>query len=106
MAKYRVTFKSGEVYTTDLDAKEMIKRMNRLDWLMVATEGYERDAIYYNIYKKAEKAYNKYENFTGVVRLTDYEKDSLCYLNPEFMKPEEREAIKFFMGTGREFIED
>ena len=99
MAKYRVTFKSGEVYTTDLDTKEMIKRMNRLDLLRVATEQLQDNPVYRNIYKKAEAAYNKYENFTGIVRLTQYEKENLAYLPHEYMSDEELNAIKFYMGN-------
>lgn len=99
MAKYRVTFKNGETFTTNLKKDELLKRMNRLDWLRVATEQLQDNPVYRNIYKKAEAAYNKHEDFTGIVRLTQYEKENLAYLPREYMSDEELNAIKFYMGN-------
>ena len=98
MAKYLITFKNGETFTTNLEKDELLKRMNRLDWLRVATECFEEDSVYYNICKKATNSYNKHKNFTGIIRLTKQEKESLAYLHKEYMSEEEVKAIEFYKG--------
>lgn len=72
-------FTDDHVITSKLESKELQKRMDRLDWLRVLTEGYtEGDG--YSICQKALRAYNKTENFTGIIRLTVPEKDFLFYI--------------------------
>ena len=80
----RYTFKDGHQITSKLSAKEITKRMDRLDWLRVLTEGYE-EGEGFNICQKAIKAYNKTDNFTGIIRLTTIEKDFLSYLLEDTM---------------------
>lgn len=52
------TFKDGHKCTSNLNANEVINRMNRLSWLIVLTESYE-DGEGKNICKKAVRAFNK-----------------------------------------------
>lgn len=92
----KITFKNGEVFTTNLEVNEMVKRMNRLSWLIVSMEGRSENEDYYRIYKKAVKAYNKKDNFTGIIRLTSYEKEMLDYLDENMMPEKELEAIRFY----------
>lgn len=94
MRKY--TFTDGTVVTTKLSSKEMVKRMDRLDTLRVLTEGYtEGDGL--TICKKALRAYNKLNGFTGIIRLTMNEKEFLDYMleNP-MLDEEDIETIKFY----------
>ena len=97
--KYTYTFKNGDVVKSNLDAEELCKRMSRLDTLRVLTEGYE-DGEGLSICKKAVKAYNKVDNFTGIIRLTFIEKEFLDYmLNDEesdWMRDEWKEVLKFY----------
>lgn len=72
-------FTDGHVITSKLESKELQKRMDRLDWLRVLTEGYT-EGEGYSICQKALRAYNKTENFTGIIRLTVSEKDFLYYI--------------------------
>ena len=93
----RLTFSDGHQITTMLSTDEVLKRMSMLDWLRVATEGYE-DGIGVNIYKKALRAYDKTDNFTGVIRLNTLERDFLDYMyNEGMLHPKEKEAIKYFL---------
>lgn len=94
MRKY--TFRDGTVVTSKLSANEMIKRMNRLDTLRVLTEGFTED-VGVGICKKALRAYNKLSGFTGIIRLTQIEKEFLDYmLDSKFLDDEDRETIKFY----------
>lgn len=98
MKKY--TFKNGDVVTSELEAKELIKRMNRLDTLRVMTEQYECQEGK-SICKKAINAYNKTKGFTGIIRLTSTEKDWLSYqLESSFITEEEIECVKFYCRMG------
>ena len=92
----KIRFTDGHTITTKLSTEEVIERMNRLDLLRVMTEGYE-EGEGLNICKKALKAYNKTDNFTGIIRLTILEKDFLSSkLEDEFIDNEELETIKFY----------
>lgn len=94
MKKY--TFKNGDVVRSELGAKELVKRMNRLDTLRVMTEQYECEEGK-SICKKALRAYNKADGFTGIVRLSSLEKDWLSYqLENSFITEEEIECVKFY----------
>ncbi len=94
MRKY--TFKNGDVMTSRLSANELMKRLRRLDTLRVIVEQNECEEGK-SICKKALKAYNKMDNFTGIIRLTLLEKDWLSYkLEDEFIDEEEREVIEFY----------
>ena len=94
MKKY--TFKDGTVVTSKLSANEMIKRMNRLDTLRVLTEGFTED-VGMGICKKALRAYNKLSGFTGIIRLTQIEKEFLDYmLEDNFLDDVDRETIKYY----------
>ncbi len=94
MKKY--TFKDGTTVTSKLSADEIIKRMNRLDTLRVLTEGFTED-VGMGICKKTLRAYNKLNGFTGIIRLTQIEKEFLDYmLEDKFLDNEDRETIKFY----------
>lgn len=93
----RYTFKDGTKVTSKLDSKELLKRMNRLDTLRVLTEGYE-DGEGANICKKAWRAYNQLNGFTGIIRLTILEKDFLGYmLESDMLDDEDREVINYYL---------
>lgn len=94
MKKYE--FNDGHVYTSKLGKDELLKRMNRLDILRVLTEGYEYGTGR-EICKKAIRAYNKEENFTGIIRLNLIEKDFLSYCLESDMTEKEIETIKFYL---------
>ena len=90
-------FNDGHEITTKLDINEVLKRMKRLDWLRVLTEGYE-DGEGKSICDKALRAYNKKDNFTGIIKLTFLEKDFLSYmLDNEFNTAEDIEIINFYL---------
>lgn len=94
MKKY--TFSNGDVITSELNADELTKRMRRLDLLRVMTEGYESGEGL-NIYNKAIRAYNKVNNFTGIIRLTLLEKDFIGYMRERsFLTDEEKDLINFY----------
>lgn len=93
----RYTFNDGHQITSNLTIKEILKRMNRLDTLRVLTEGFT-EGEGRKICEKALKAYNKTENFTGIIRLTTLEKDFLGYmLESEFNTNEDIETINFYL---------
>ena len=92
MKTYRFT--NGDVVKSNLDSKELMKR---LDVLRVLKEGYE-EGEGESICKKAWKAYNKVDNFTGIIRLNDLEKDFIGYmLENEFNTEEDIEVLKFYL---------
>lgn len=94
MKQYK--FKNGDVMTSKLSAEELMKRLRRLDTLRVMTEQCECEEGQ-NISKKALRAYNKMNGFTGIIRLTFLEKDWLSYkLEDDFLDDEEREVIRFY----------
>lgn len=98
MTLYKYTFKDGTTYTSKLNRDEFIKRLNRLDTLRVLVEQHECDEGQ-SIYKKSIKAYNKFDNFTGIIRLTFTEKDWLGYkLESDFIDDEDVECIKYYIG--------
>lgn len=93
-----MVFTDGYKITTRLNAEEVVKRMKRLDTLRVRVEECDcEEGI--SITKKALRAYDKQENFTGIIHLTDLEKDWLSYcLEDEFNTEKEIEAIRFYCG--------
>ena len=94
----RYTFKDGHSITSKItDSREIMRRLNRLDWLRVLTEGYT-EGEGYSICKKAWRAYNKVDNFTGVIRLTSLEKDFLGYmLDGDMIDDHDREVINYYL---------
>lgn len=93
---YKYTFSNGDVVTSKLTKDVLIQRMRRLDTLRVMTEQLE-DGTYQSICRKALAAYNKTNDFTGIIRLTRYEKEMLLYLLEDGMlTDDEKEAIKFY----------
>lgn len=90
-------FTNGDIITSNLNSKELMKRMRRLDVLRVLTENYET-GVGTNICKKALAAYNKMDNFTGIIRLTKTEKEFIGYmLENEFNNEEDIEVLKFYL---------
>lgn len=93
----RYTFTDGTKVTSRLEGKEVIKRMNRLDTLRVLTEGYT-DGEGASICKKAWRAYNQLEGFTGIIRLNNLEKDFLSYmLESDMLDNEDKEVINYYL---------
>lgn len=94
MKKY--AFLNGDIITSKLSADEIMKRMRRLDLLRVMTEQNNCKAGI-SICKKALKAYNKMTGFTGIIKLTCFEKEWLSYkLESDFLSAEKREVIRFY----------
>ena len=90
-------FKDGHTITSKLSPEEVMKRMQRLDWLRVLTEGYE-EGEGASICRKALQAYNKTDNFTGIIKLNATEKDFLGYmLEGEFNSEKDNDTIKFYL---------
>lgn len=90
-------FSDGHRITSKLSADEIMKRMVRLDLLRVMTEQHECEEGR-SICQKALKAYNKTENFTGIIRLTFTEKDWLGYkLEDQYLDDEDRAVIEFYI---------
>lgn len=99
MEKMKTTkyeFKDGHVCTSKLGKDELLKRMNRLDVLRILTEGYECGTGK-EICKKVIRAYNKEENFTGIIRLNLTEKNFLGYCLENDRTEKEIETIKFYL---------
>lgn len=98
MKKYMgtYTFSDGFQCTSKLDQSELLKRMERLDWLRVLTEDYT-EGVGRGICEKARRAYNKHKNFTGIIHLTRSEKDFLGYRLEGTVTEEEVETIKFYL---------
>lgn len=95
MTKY--TFKNGDIVYSNLNKEELIKRTKRLDVLRVLTEGFE-EGYGVSICNKARKAYNKVNNFTGIIRLSFSEKDWLGYLlESDMLSDEDREVIQYYI---------
>ena len=96
MKKY--TFNDGTVVTSRLSKEEMLKRMRRLDTLRALTEQHDCPTGR-SICRKALAAYDKLNDFTGIIRLTFQEKDWLSYmLESDFLDDEDIEVIKFYSG--------
>lgn len=100
MYKYEVKdkgIKSGHIITSKLPLNEIEKRSRRLDLLRVMVEEHECKEGR-SIYEKALRAYNKTNNFTGIIKLTFNEKEWLSYmLENEFLSDEDRDVIKFYI---------
>ena len=98
MKKYMgtYTFTDGYRCTSKLGKQELLKRMNRLDNLRVLTEGFT-DGVGRSICDKALRAYNKVDNFTGIIRLTVSEKDFLGYLLEGTVTEDDVETIRFYL---------
>ena len=95
---FKYTFSNGDVVTSSLRKDELLKRMRRLDTLRVLTEQFDCKEGR-SICRKALQAYNKVNNFTGIIRLTFSEKDWLGYLlDSDMLDAEDRECIKFYTG--------
>lgn len=94
---YRYTFTNGDVVTSRLPKAELLKRMNRLDTLRVLTEQHDCPEGR-SICRKALQAYNKTNDFTGIIRLTFLEKDWLAYMleDDNYLDEDDIEAIKFY----------
>jgi len=94
---YKYTFNNGDVVTSNLKQDELLRRMRRLDNLRVLTEGFDEGEGSV-ISAKAWRAYNKTNNFTGIIRLTPTEKDFLSYLlESDMLTDEDRECINWYI---------
>lgn len=85
---------------TRLSVKELQKRYHRLDTLRVLTEGYEIGEGY-SIYQKASRAENQPdEYFTGIIRLTNSEKEFLSYILDEnpYLIEYDKEVLRYYIG--------
>lgn len=89
-------FNNGDVYETKLNARELVRRLNRLDTLRVLTEQHETGEGV-AIWNKALKAYNKFYGFTGIIRLTPAEKEWLSYkLESNMLDNKDIETIEYY----------
>lgn len=90
---------NGSQVTTKLSREEAVKRFNLLDSLIVLTEGYQYGHGV-TICQKAVKAYYKSNDFTGIIRLNNLEKEFLMYIldNDEFgyLDDDDIECLKFY----------
>lgn len=94
---YRYTFSDGHMVTSTLNQQELLKRMRRLDTLRVLVEGHD-SGYGLSIYNKACKAYDKTDNFTGIIRLTPSEKDWLSYLlESSMLTQEDISVINYYL---------
>ena len=94
---YIYTFTDGHRITSKLEKDEMLERMNRLDWLRVLTEGYT-DGVGAGICQKALRAYDKTDNFTGIIHLTLEEKDFIGYmLESDMLTDRDREVLEYYL---------
>lgn len=95
---HRYTFNDGHQITSMLSADEVMKRMRRLDHLMVMLEDFDEGSVFNSIYKKAVAAYDKTDNFTGRIRLSFIEKDNLGYLlDRDINTPKDIEVLKYYL---------
>lgn len=97
LQKYKYTFKNGDVVISSLPQDEMLKRMRRLDILRVLTEGYE-EGTGRDICNKALRAYDKVDDFTGVIRLNSSEKDFIGYmLESDMLDDEDKQVLNYYL---------
>ena len=95
---YRYRFNDGHEITSMLSTNEVNKRMDRLSHLIMLLEGFDEGSVFNDIYKKALRAYNKTDNFTGTIRLTFTEKDNLGYLLGRAVNtPEDEAVLKYYL---------
>ena len=95
---YRYTFNDGHQITSMLPMQEVNKRMTRLSQLIMLLEGFDEGSVFNDIYKKALRAYDKTDNFTGTIHLTFTEKDNLGYLlDNEHNTPEDIAVLKYYL---------
>ena len=94
---YKYVLKNGATITSKLPAKEISKRLGRLNILRILIEQHEsKDGK--SIYQKTIKAMDKADNFTGIIRLTIAEKDLLGYmLENTMLDKEEVETINHYI---------
>lgn len=92
------TFSDGHKITTNLPIDVVLDRMRRLDILRVLMEGYD-EGEGYKIYKKALAAYDKTDNFTGIIRLSPLEKDFLGYKLEEdhYLTPRDIQVLNYYL---------
>lgn len=100
----KITFSdTGETYNTNLNFQEFLDRLNKLDILMAAIKKLQEDKLEFtdiceDIYGKVDKAYNNYEDFTGVIELTEKEKEALAYLLDYNISRKIIELINYYRG--------
>ena len=89
---------NGKTYHSPIQTTDAFwKRLKRLDLLRVLTEQHECEEGR-SISRKAWNAYNNTNNFTGIIRLTNTEKDWLGYfLESDMYDNEDIECIKFYL---------
>ena len=91
-------FSNGYRMTSKLSIPQIKERLSRLKHLIVLTENFENEDGE-SIYKKAYKAYHKKDNFTGVIRLNEQEKDFISYLIDEcdMLSEKDIETYKYYL---------
>lgn len=93
---YTYNLSDGSVMTSKLTIEEIIERSRRLATLRAMTEGHE-SGCGRSICMKALNAYNKLDNFTGIIRLTREEKDWLSYkLESDFLDEDDLNCILWY----------
>lgn len=99
-----ITFSdTGETYNTNLNFQEFLDRLDKLDILIATVKKLQEDkqeftGICEDIYEKADEAYNKYEDFTGAIELTEKEKDALACLLDYNISRKIIDTINYYRG--------
>lgn len=89
---------SGKTYRSPIPTTGVFwKRLQRLETLILLTEQHEsREGK--SICRKAIRAYNNTNNFTGIIRLNVLEKDWLSYLlENDMLDNDDIECINFYI---------
>lgn len=91
--------KGEEDYITSyLPWNDVQKKLKKLDAMVSLLEGYGGE--YEKLYNRFSKAYNTKDNFTGIVRLNDREKELLGYLwESDMLSKSDQEVLEFYTGT-------
>lgn len=89
---------NGKVYHSYIQTTDAFwKRLKRLDLLRVLVEQHDCEESN-SICRKAIRAYNNRDNFTGIIRLSPLEKDWLSYfLESDMYDKEDIECINFYL---------
>lgn len=93
-------------YCTKLSNEELKNRLSRLAKLICIFEEHT-DEKGSSICQKAVRAYNKTDNFTGIIKLTSLEKEFISYkLEEQFIDKEKIELIRFYCKIDDEWWEE
>lgn len=95
MDKRKITFTDGTYLITSISSDQVLQRLDRLSTLMDITKD-AQDDVSKSIFDKAKVAYDKVEDFTGVIRLTAAEKKHLKSIDESKLTEEQSDVIHFY----------